>query len=104
MDDSSIFIVGANGQLGTALGQKYPGARTADIHDLDITNSESINNFDWVGIKYILNAAAYTNVDGAETPEGRVAAWNVNAYAASNLVKISLKHDITLVHVSSPRR
>ena len=79
MDDSKIFIVGANGQLGTALRAQYPGAQYADVGELDITNRDSVEKFDWSGIEIILNAAAYTNVDGAETPEGRVAAWKVNA-------------------------
>lgn len=101
MDDSSIFIVGANGQLGQALKAKYPKAQSVDKDELDITNSESVANFDWSGIKVILNAAAYTNVDGAETPEGRVAAWSVNASAVGNLVHAALKHDLVLVHIST---
>jgi len=60
MNDSEIFIVGANGQLGTALRFLYPNAQSADIDELDITDSESVAKFDWSGIKYILNAAAYT--------------------------------------------
>jgi len=102
MDDNhTIFIVGARGQLGLALQAQYPGARTADIDQLDITDASSVENFDWTGVKTILNAAAFTNVDGAESPEGRVAAWKVNATAVGNLVRSTLKHDITLVHVSS---
>lgn len=101
MDNSTIFIVGANGQLGRALQSKYPGAKSADIDALDITNRDSVENFDWGGIKIIFNAAAYTNVDGAETAEGRVAAWGVNAAAVASLVHVSLKHDITLVHIST---
>lgn len=101
MDDSSIFIVGANGQLGTALRQKYPKAKYADIHELDITNKESVDAFDWAGIKIILNAAAYTNVDGAETPEGRVAAWNVNAAAIGNLIHPARQNGMTIVHIST---
>jgi len=101
MDDSSIFIVGANGQLGTALKQQYPGAQSADIDELDITNAESVANFDWSPIKIILNAAAYTNVDGAETAEGRVAAWKVNATAVGYLVQAAQKHDLTMVHIST---
>ncbi len=101
MDDSTIFIVGANGQLGLALKAQYPGAKSADINELDITDAESVSSFDWNGIRVILNAAAYTNVDGAETAEGRVAAWNVNAVAVANLAREALKHDITLVHVST---
>lgn len=101
MDDSKIFIVGANGQLGTALRQKYPKAQFADINELDITNKTSVENFDWSNIDIILNAAAYTNVDGAESAEGRLAAWNVNAAAVSYLAQIADKNDITLVHIST---
>lgn len=101
MDDSKIFIVGANGQLGRALRQKYPNSRYADIDELDITDPESVHGFDWSDTDIILNAAAYTNVDGAETAEGRVAAWKVNASAVANLVIAAQQHDITLVHISS---
>lgn len=101
MDDSKIFIVGAKGQLGLALQAKYPNAKSADIGELDITNQESVANFDWSGIEIILNAAAYTNVDGAETTEGRAAAWAVNADAVGNLVAVAAQHDMTLVHIST---
>jgi dTDP-4-dehydrorhamnose reductase len=101
MDDSKIFIVGAKGQLGVALRQKYPGAKHADVDELDITSKESVAGFDWSGIEIIINAAAYTNVDGAETPEGRVAAWQVNADAVANLVAAAAQHNATLVHISS---
>lgn len=101
MDDSKIFIVGANGQLGTALRAQYPKARFADIDQLDITSRESVMAYDWAGIEIILNAAAYTNVDGAETAEGRVAAWKVNATAVSYLAEVAREHDMTLVHVST---
>jgi len=101
MTESEIFIVGAKGQLGLALQAQYPGAKSADINGLDITNAESVNAFDWSNTKVILNAAAYTNVDGAETSEGRIAAWNVNATAVANLGKAALEHDLTLVHVST---
>jgi dTDP-4-dehydrorhamnose 3,5-epimerase len=101
VNDTEIFITGANGQLGRALKAKYPGAQSADINELDITSQESVTNYDWSKIKIILNAAAYTNVDGAETAEGRVSAWNVNATAVSHLVKAAQEHDITLVHVST---
>jgi putative dTDP-4-keto-6-deoxyglucose-3, 5-epimerase and dTDP-6-deoxy-L-mannose-dehydrogenase len=101
MDTSRIFIVGANGQLGRALRHQYPEAKFADIEELDITNRQSVESFDWSEISIILNAAAFTNVDGAETPEGRVAAWKVNASAVANLTRICRNHDITLVHISS---
>ncbi len=101
MDDSQFFIVGANGQLGTALRQKYPSAKFADLSQLDISDRQSVQNFDWSGTKVILNAAAFTNVDGAESQEGRIAAWKVNATAVGYLAKAAQKHDITLVHIST---
>ena len=101
MDDNKIFIVGANGQLGTALRAQYPNAKFADIDVLNITDEASVNAFDWSDIEIMLNAAAYTNVDGAETNEGRVAAWKVNAEAIKYLSHQAQQNDITFVHVSS---
>lgn len=101
MDDSQILITGANGQVGTALKQIYPDARFTDSDELDITNPAALKNYDWQNIKVIVNAAAYTNVDGAETQEGREIAWNVNAKAVSNLVDIASQHDILFVHIST---
>ena len=101
MDNSKIFIVGANGQLGKALKQQYPQAQSADINELDITNKESVETYDWSNIEVILNAAAYTNVDRAETDDGRMAAWNVNAVAVGNLATLALTQDLTFVHIST---
>ncbi len=101
MNDSSILITGANGQLGKALQKQYPGAKAVDLDTLDISDYRQLDNFDWSAIKVVLNAAAYTNVDGAETPEGRVIAWKANAAAPRNLARKCLEHDITFVHVST---
>lgn len=101
MNSNNIFIVGANGQLGRALRQQYPEARFADIDEMDITDRQSVESFDWSGISIVLNAAAFTNVDGAETPEGRLAAWKVNASAVANLTRVCRTHNMTLVHISS---
>ncbi len=97
----NVFIVGANGQLGTALRKQYPDAKFADIGELDITDQQSVENYDWSEIDVIINAAAYTNVDGAETAEGRVAAWNVNAKAVGNLASVAKTNNVTLVHIST---
>lgn len=97
----SFFIIGANGQLGTALRAQYPEARFADSDELDITDRASVEAFNWNGIDTMLNAAAYTNVDGAETPDGRIASWNVNAVAVQNLCHVASRQGMTLVHISS---
>jgi len=98
MNEQEIFILGAKGQLGLALQARYPKART---DSLDISKKESLEKFDWSGIKILLNAAAYTNVDEAETSEGRHAAWSVNADAVANLVAVAAQHDMILVHIST---
>lgn len=95
------IIVGAKGQLGRALQAKYPDAKAVDLDELDISNPEAVAAYDWTGIDTILNAAAFTNVDGAETPEGRIAAWGVNADAVANLVAVAAQKDMTFVHIST---
>ena len=101
MDDSKFVIIGARGQLGTALQTQYPNARAVDADELDITDIAAVKAFDWSNVTTILNAAAYTNVDGAETPEGRMLAWKVNGTGVRNLAEIAITHDLSLVHLST---
>lgn len=101
MDQSKILIIGANGQLGSELKLKYPDARAVDKDELDITDAKQLGSFDWTNIKIIINAAAYTNVDRAETSEGRKLAWLINVSSAGLLARIANKYDITLVHIST---
>lgn len=101
MSTSNIVIIGAKGQLGTALQNLYPQAIAVDSDKLDITDKDQVLAFDWEGVNTILNAAAYTAVDAAETPEGREAAWAVNAVAVRNLAEVANRYGITLVHISS---
>lgn len=102
MDQSKILIIGANGQLGLALKAQYPEAQTVDIDELDITDKKSVDSYDWSNVDIVLNAAAYTNVDGAETAEGRVAAWKVNAEAVKNLTYAFWQNKLSvIVHISS---
>lgn len=101
MNSAKTLIVGAKGQLGLALQAQYPKAQAVDVDELDITDKTAVEAFDWSGIEVIINAAAYTNVDGAESAEGRVAAWMINADAVGNLVAVAAQHDATLVHIST---
>lgn len=101
MDGSGMLVIGSNGQLGTALRAKYPAAKYADREQLDITSKPAIESFNWTGINTVINAAAYTNVDGAETSDGRKQAWAINADAVANLVAVSAQHDMTLLHIST---
>jgi dTDP-4-dehydrorhamnose reductase len=101
MDESRTLIIGAAGQLGRALQARFPKAIATDHEELDITNRQSVEAFDWSQVDLILNAAAYTNVDGAETPEGREAAWLVNGTAVAYLTTAASIHNLTLIHLST---
>ncbi len=101
MDGSEILILGANGQVGKALQAVYPKARTADISELDITDKSSVENHDWSKVGAVINAAGYTNVDGAETSDGKAAAWKVNDEAVGYLADAANRNDIVLVHIST---
>jgi dTDP-4-dehydrorhamnose 3,5-epimerase len=101
VDETSFLIVGAYGQLGKALQAKYPKSAAVDRDQLDMTDWQAVSSFDWSKVKVILNAAAYTNVDGAEAEDGRAAAWQVNAVGVGHLVQIAAKRNLTLVHIST---
>ncbi|MEX0748978.1 MAG: dTDP-4-dehydrorhamnose reductase [Candidatus Saccharimonadales bacterium] len=97
----SELITGANGQLGQALREIYPEAVAIDHDELDISNIEAVRHFDFSEIETIINAAAYTKVDEAETPEGMVAAFAANAQGVANLAAIARERELTLVHIST---
>ena len=99
--DRQILITGSNGQLGRALVSKYPEAQSLDSNSLDITNSQQVLTYPWENVSVIVNAAAYTNVDTAETSEGRTLAWQVNAVGTANLTRTAITHDIPLIHIST---
>jgi dTDP-4-dehydrorhamnose 3,5-epimerase len=77
----------------------YPDAIAVDRDELDITNAEAVAAFDWDGASAIINAAAYTNVDGTETNED--AAMLVNAAGVQNLADAATDHGLILMHVST---
>lgn len=98
---ASYFITGANGQLGKALAERYPQATAVDREQFDITDPASYEAIDWSRYDTIINAAAMTNVDGAETPEGKVLADQVNARAVELMAQTANQHGLTLIHISS---
>jgi len=99
------LVLGANGQLGRALRDLW-GNRTdvefATRANIDLSDPNSLPGARrWRDYDTIVNAAAYTAVDKAETPEGRTAAWTINATAVAALARIATENSITLVHISS---
>ena len=96
------LVVGANGQLGSALRARWAGRADVEFAsraDLDIT-ADLASARRWRDYGVIVNAAAYTAVDAAES-EGRADAWNINATAVARLAAVAAQYGITLVHVSS---
>lgn len=106
MAPKRTLVTGCNGQLGRAI-QNYAkehnleGFEYVDLDSFDIANKDDYSHYDWDLYGTIINTAAYTSVDGAQTPQGRKAAWNSNVKGVANLAKISQEHHITLVHISS---
>lgn len=97
----NLLITGANGQLGNEM-RVLSAQHTqhtyffTDIAELDITSREAVNQFVTDNaIDVIVNCAAYTNVDKAETDEDM--AHKINALAVENLGLSGAK----VIHVST---
>ena len=105
MKKITIVVTGSDGQLGQelqAVHGQFPSFdfRFCSREDLDITNGEELGEklSAWKP-SFIINAAAYTAVDQAETDEEK--AFQVNTAAVEKLAKICKKKEIWLMHVSS---
>lgn len=83
----NILVTGCNGQLGSEiqlLEKNYPQHRyfNTDVNELDITDHEAVDNFvDANRIDGIVNCAAYTAVDKAESNQKLCTALNTEAPA-----------------------
>lgn len=101
LQPKKMLVTGAGGQLALALRKDFPHAEFVSREELDITSADLASARRWRDYSVIINAAAYTAVDAAEAPQGRVDAWNVNAHAVANLSRIATEFNLTFVHVSS---
>lgn len=101
MPGKRTLVIGANGQLGRALRDAMPGADFADRARIDLFNEESLDRVHWPDYDTVINAAAYTAVDAAETAAGRRDCWDANVTGVARLVRHVAAHGITLVHISS---
>ncbi|EIJ36650.1 dTDP-4-dehydrorhamnose reductase [Thiothrix nivea] len=98
-----VLLTGANGQLGLELQATCPADITliaAGRDTLDITNPAQVAT---ILAEYqpdaIINAAAYTAVDKAESDVEN--AYAINHKAAETLAQLASQHNIYLVHVST---
>jgi dTDP-4-dehydrorhamnose 3,5-epimerase/reductase len=101
LEPKKTLIIGAGGQLGRALIRAIPTAVPVNRATLDLADPESLSEFDFGPYGIVINAAAYTKVDTAETDDGRRTAWAVNVGGVGGLVEAARKHRLTLVHFSS---
>jgi dTDP-4-dehydrorhamnose reductase len=98
------LITGASGQLGLALqeelmqrGIDFVGANSSE---LDITKPLIVNQMvDLIKPNVMINAAAWTDVDGAESNES--AAYSVNSLGPQNLAVAASKAGAQLVQIST---
>jgi len=111
-----ILVTGANGMLGQRIIdfylkqdntqllacsiEKTSGNKGVDYVSCDITKREDIKSiiYDFYP-DFIVNAAAFTNVDASEIE--RETAWKVNVKAVEYLAEAGRVRDIHLVHISS---
>ena len=106
----NILVTGANGQLGSELKSIYKKETFkfnkpvnfifTDIDTLDIANLVFLKKFfqDHY-FDYVINCAAYTNVDLAETEKEK--AYNVNATCVKNIVESIKDQNTKFIHIST---
>jgi len=95
------LVLGKNGQVGRALNEYFPDADFVGREQLDLSQPDAVDQFDFSDYGVVINAAADTAVDEAETPAGRRRAWAVNADAVASLAEASVRHRFLLVHLST---
>ncbi len=100
----NILVTGANGQLGTSLRLAAEGSNDryifTDVAELDITDKEAVKKMVAdEAVDLIVNCAAYTNVDRAESDAEF--AEKLNAGAAANLAEAMAARNGWLIHVST---
>ena len=100
----TILVTGGNGQLGSAL--RLASAKSShryiftDIDELDITSAEVVNEFvQKNSIDIVVNCAAYTAVDRAESDE--TTADKINHKAVATLAAVCARHNAALIHIST---
>lgn len=99
-----ILVLGSNGQLGWELIRQGNNLgltiKGLDLPDFDLTNTDQTEH---AISKYkpslIINAAAYTNVDGAETEQDL--AFSINRDAPARLAHICSEQNVPLIHFST---
>ncbi|SES86284.1 dTDP-4-dehydrorhamnose 3,5-epimerase [Olsenella sp. KH3B4] len=107
MAPKRTLVTGCRGQLGRAVRQLaeerglLPSFDFCDIDTFDMADPEAYSQYDWDLYGTVINCGAWTAVDRAETPEGRISCWKANAQGPALLASTCAEHGIRLVHISS---
>lgn len=106
---TNILITGANGQIGSELRELVNAGALklnptqfhfTNTNILDITNKSAIEQFvDEKNIDIIINCAAYTAVDKAQSEPDLT--YAVNHIAVKYLAEVSKERSIQLIHIST---
>lgn len=96
----TVLVIGSTGQLAQHLRELLPTATLWSRAEADLSQPETLERkvLD-ASPTFVINAAAYTAVDRAESDADT--AWRVNADAPAALARASAKLDVPLVHVST---
>jgi dTDP-4-dehydrorhamnose reductase len=100
-----ILVTGSNGQLGNELRKasgQYPGFKIifTDLPELDITDQYATDVFFRnQKLDYLINCAAYTAVDKAESEPEK--SDQINAKATALLAAGAARYNFKLVHIST---
>lgn len=102
---AKIWVTGANGQLGSELRELSKSCKEfefvfTDMPELDLTKHDAVKKaFKEIKPDVVINAAAYTAVDLAES-EGEKT-YAVNTYAVANLAALCSAGKAFLIHIST---
>lgn len=100
-----ILVTGSNGQLGSeikSISVNYSQHKFTfvDIEEMDISSRKAVNTlFEKHKFDCVINCAAYTNVDMAETE--KELAWKINVKGTKYLAQACHKANATLMHIST---
>lgn len=100
--NSSIWITGAGGQLGTELQRKLARRKNIFATDAELNICDAVAVKDFIAqnhIGTIINCAAYTNVEAAE--DNPALCRKVNAEGPANLALAAKEADAALIQIST---
>jgi dTDP-4-dehydrorhamnose reductase len=102
MAEPNLAILGGRGMLGTDLArlceERCLAHTVFDLPECDITREDHLRQA-LQNAAVVVNCAAYTNVDGAETEKDT--AYKVNAEAVGTLGKLARQNGIPVLHIST---